>query len=126
MQTSLQKCLGGINQVAITQEGWLRARAYNKRSGFGIRDSVLPSPAAFLSSSGSATCLCSRLRSDFNGTLDPDVSAAETQFRRNIREDAVWRPDGATRTQSYPSNLCDAHSLDTLMEQYTPWRPDVP
>ena len=44
------------------------------------------------------------------------MSAAETQVRRNIREDAAWRPGGATRTQCYRSSLCDAHALDILLE----------
>ena len=70
-------------------------------------------------SCSSRTAQCGSLWSDYNDTVDPDVSAAETQFRRNIREGSAWRPGGATRTQGYLSNLCDAHTLDTVMEQST-------
>ena len=56
-----------------------------------IRDPVLHSPAAFLASSGSTASLCNSLWAENNDTHDPDVSAAETLFDRNIREDAAWR-----------------------------------
>ena len=47
------------------------------------------------------------------------MTAAETQFRLSVQEDAAWRWDGAPRTHSYLSNLCDAHTLDSLMERAT-------
>ena len=81
--------------------------------------------ASFPPSSSSTTSICGSPWADHNDTHDPNVAAAETQFRRNIREDAAWRPDGATHTQSYLSNLCGAHTLDTLMERACCWDADL-
>ena len=106
--------------------GLLRAQASIKKQAASASETRPPLPAAFLASSSSATSLCSSLWSERNDTQDPDVSAAETQFRRNIREDAAWKPDGAARTQSYLSNLCDAHTPDTLSGTIHPRRQDLP
>ena len=38
MQTSHMKCLGGIIQVPISLESWLRAKVPIKKGGFDIRD----------------------------------------------------------------------------------------
>ena len=61
-------------------------------------------PAAFWLRTAANSC--NSLWSEFKGTHDPDVTAAETQFRM----------DGAPRTWSCLSHLCDAHILDSLME----------
>ena len=60
-------CSSGI-QVAITQEAWLRARAPSRRA-----DSATETPFQ-------------------RHKHDPDVAAAETQFRRRTHDDATWRP----------------------------------
>ena len=73
-----------------------------KKGCVGTKDPVLQSLAAFLAQRSSTTSLCSTSWSEYN---DTDVIAAEPQVRRNTREDAAWRPDGATRTQSYLSNF---------------------
>ena len=80
---------------------------------------VLHSPAAFLASSRSTYPHCNSLCSEHKDTHDPDVTAAETQSRLSIGQDAAWRQDGAPRIQSYLSNLCDARSLDSLMQRAT-------
>ena len=88
----------GIIQVHVTQGAWLRAQGSIKERGFGIRDPVLHSlPAVFLASSSSTASFYS-LRSVFHDAHNPDVTAAEMQFRHSMREDAAWRPDGASRT----------------------------
>ena len=101
-------CLGGIIQASITEEAWLPAQVSTKKGGFGI-----------LASSSSTAALCNSLWYAYNDTHDLDGAAADTQFRRNIHEDAAWRPDGSARTQSDMSNLRDAHTLGTLMQHAT-------
>ena len=64
--------------------------------------------------------LCSILGSECNDTSDPDVSAAEMQFRRIIGEDASWRPDDSSRTQSLTCPTCASHTL------LTPWWANPP
>ena len=119
MQTSLKNCLGGIIQVPITEDAWLWARASIKKGGFGIRDLPCPPlPAAFLTSSSSTSSLCHSLWSEYEDTLDPHVTVAETQFRLSVQEDAAWRLDGATRTTERPVQPV-GRTLDTLMQQAT-------
>ena len=48
-----------------------------KKGGFGLRDLVLRSPAAFLASSSTTSFLCDSIWSEFKDTQDPDVTAAE-------------------------------------------------
>ena len=100
--------LGGLIQVPITEGAWLQAQASIP---------VLHSPAAFLASSSSSHC--NNLWSEYKDTHDPDVTAAETQFRLSVREDAAWRQDGAPHTQSHLSNLCDARTWESSMGRAT-------
>ena len=58
MQASLKRCLGGILAATLSNDTWLRARVSVKKGGFGIRDPVLHSPAAFVSSITSTEVLC--------------------------------------------------------------------
>ena len=67
-----------------------------KKGGFGIKDPVLHSPAGFLASSSNTAAHCKSLRGAYNDTHHPDVAAAESQFRHNIREDVAWRRDGSS------------------------------
>ena len=92
-----------LGNLLLCAEARLPAQASIKK---WVLASEIPSSVPLLPSWPRAASLWS----EYNDTPDPDVSAAETQFRRNIREDAAWKPDGATPFQSYSSNLCDAHS----------------
>ena len=103
----------------LTEGAWLRTQASIKKGGFGIRGPALHSSAAFLASSSSTSALYKSFWSEFKDTHDPDETAAETQFRLGVGGDAAWRQDGAPRTQSYLSNLCDAHTLDSLIYSAT-------
>ena len=92
MQTSLKSCLWGTIQVPSTEGAWHQAQASIKKGGFGIGDPVLHNPAAFLTSSSGTSFPCSSLWSEFKETDDPDVTAAETQFRLSVQEDSASRP----------------------------------
>ena len=86
-------------------------------SRIGMRDPVLHSPAAFVPPPAERQPFCNIPWYANSATPDPDVAAAGAQFRRTIHDDATWHPGSTTRTQSYLSNLRDARTLETLMQQ---------
>ena len=55
----------------------------------------------------------------YNTTPDPNVAAAGFPLQRTIHEDAAWHPSSMTHSQNFLYNLCDAHTLDTLLQQAT-------
>ena len=67
---------------------------------------TLPLPSSFLATNSSKLHHATAVGLSSKDTHDPDVTAAETQFRM----------DGAPRTWSCLSHLCDAHILNSLME----------
>ena len=94
MQTSLRNCCGGIVRVSITREA---ARPALHEEGRIRHQGPHPhSPAGFLASSSNTAAHCKSLRGACNDTHQPDVAAAESQFRHNIREDVAWRRDGSS------------------------------
>ena len=43
-----------------------------------------------------------------------------------IHDDGAWHTSGSTRTQSHLTSLCDAHTLDTLMQQAIEGKLELP
>ena len=72
-----------------------------RKGGFGIKEQALHSPAACLASGSRPAILCNSFWDSYNATP----------------EDAAWHPGNTTHNQSYVSNLCDARTLDTQMQQ---------
>ena len=97
----------------------------DQKKCFGVREPVLHSSAVFLASSSSTTSLCSSLWSEYNDTPDPNGSAAETQLRRNSRDDAA-RGQMARFALGTTCLNCEAHTLDTLNGTIHPWGLGVP
>ena len=81
--------------------GLAPSTSFHKKSGFGISDPFsTPRHPSFAAAFGSITTT----------HMTP---TRETQLRCSIQENA------ATRARSSLSNVCDAHSLDTVMEHTT-------
>ena len=74
-----------------------RAQVSIKKGGFGIRDLVLHSPAAFLASSSSTAALCNSLCDSHNATPDP---------RCGCRWSTVSTPHGTQTAQSTATAFC--------------------
>ena len=54
-----------------------------------------------------------------SSTPNPDAAAAGVQFQRTSHDDAAWHRCCTTHSQIDLSNWCDAHTLDSLMEEAT-------
>ena len=100
MRTSLMKCLGCIIQVPPpTSHGFVR-RCPSREGG---------------SASGT---WCSTPSSSLVGFQQQHQSSAAAVWVQQ-HHTTTQRGTGTTHSQSFLSNLCDAHTLDTLMELAT-------
>ena len=94
---------GGIIHFPVTRESWLRAQVSTKER---VRHQ---GPAAPLPSG-----VPGLQRQNGSPLLQP-----LGQFQLTVNDVAAWHTGGTTHSQSFLSNLCDAFTLDTLMEQAT-------
>ena len=110
VQTSRKNCLGGVIPVAMTMRLGSLLRPPSKKRGFGTRDPVLHSTAAFLASSSSATSFCNSLWTGYNDTRPPRTTRPGGRMARH-----------ALRVNL--SNLCDAHTgqLDETLYWDASW-----
>ena len=89
MQASLKRCLGGILAATLSNDTWLRARVSVKKGGFGIRDPVLHSPAAFVELHHQHRSPLPQLWPSHRATCEPDVASSGSRCQATFHSVAA-------------------------------------